>query len=259
MNWLRTAFEICCPDKDGYYSVIDPVEFYEWRFTDIAPKGSVFTLKLPPSDIITEGKVIVSAQVPAGMLKPSRDGFELVESSPVNVKLRIGYMPSPQELLQKYEEWNKTFDKGLKSFKQDFTTRLYINSATEIPHLFRLYSYTDDEVTMHNFGSVKDLVEEFDLVREALAEEALDKRGRAHELEEFRRYENAITFTNNSHLHVDASKMDCLLETSGVLAKQKKTAQWKDCFLEVSYGAKILDEKIKRFEAYSWVKALRDI
>lgn len=259
MSWFRTAFEICSPDRDGYYSVLDPVEFYEWRFTDTAPKGAVFTLKLPPSDIITEGKIIVSARVPDIKLKPTKEGFALVEDAPVEVRLRIGYMPSPQELIQKYSEWNKIFSRGLESFKEDVITRLYVNSATETPHLFRLHSYTDEDVTMHNFGSVQDLIEEFAIIREALSEESMDKEGRAYELEEFRRYDNAMTFVNNSHLHVDASKMDRLLETSGVIAKQKKTARWKDCYLEASIGAKILDEKIRRFEEYSWVNALRKI
>lgn len=256
MSWLRTAFTICAPDSRAYYTVLDPVEFYEWRFTNSAPKGHFFTHKLPPSNIFTEGEVIASAVVTESSLKPDKEGYILIENSPVDVNLKVGYMPSPQELIDKYHDIVKTRDRGVEAFKQDLLARLYVDSTTDNPHLFRLAHYTDDEVTMHNFGSVEELIKQFDLVRKALIEKSMDKTGRSHEMEEFRRYENAMTFVNNSHLHVDASKLDQLIETSGVKALQTKTLPWLECYLDVSPGAQLIANRIQHFEDRTWVRSV---
>lgn len=256
MSWLRTAFSICIPDTDAYYTVLDPVEFYEWKFTSTAPKGSLFTKELPPSDIFTEGKVIASASVSESNLKPGKEGYTLSEDSSVNINLKIGHVPSPQELIDKYHDMVKVQSKGVEAFKEGLLTRIYINSKTDNPHLFRISHYTDDDVTMHNFGSVKELVEQFAMTRESLAKEALDKTGRSHELEEFRRYENVMTFTNNSHLYVDSSKLDRLIETSGVKALQTRTLPWMECYLDISPGARQSAERIKHFEDQTWIKSI---
>lgn len=256
MSWLRTSFTICEPDSQAYYTVLDPIEFYEWRFTGKAPKGHAFTHKLPPSDIFTEGKVIASAIITESSLKPSKAGYILAEDSSVDVKIKVGQMPSPQELIDRYYEMTKSRDRGRDAFKKALLTRLYINSQTDNPHLFRISHYTDEDVTMHNFGSIKDLIEKFALVREVLIQESMDKTGRSHEMEEFRRYENAMTFTNNSHLHVDSSKLDRLIETSGVKALQTRTLSWTECYLDASPGAQQLHQRIKHYEDQTWVKSV---
>lgn len=256
MSWLRTAFTICSPNSEAYYTVLDPIEFYEWRFTNKAPKGHLFTHKLPPSDIFTEGQIIASAIVPESNLKLNKGGYALVADGPVDIQLKVGCMPSPQELMDKYENLIQMRSKGVEAFKEDLLTRLYINSSTDNPHLFRLAHYTDNEVTMHNFGSVEELTKQFALVRSAILDEAMDKTGRSYEMEEFRRYENVMVFTNNSHLHVDASKLDRLIESSGVKALQTKTLPWLECYLDVSPGARQASDRIQHFEDQKWVQAV---
>ena len=255
MSWFRTALSISTPTPGSYYTVLEPVEFHEWRYTQTAPKGSLFTVKLPPSDIFTEGKIIASATVQEKNLHAKSGGYVLKEDSPVDVVLRVGQMPSPRELLDKYKQIRTNFDRGLDRFKEDLPTRLYIDSQTEHPHLYRVAYWDDKTITLHNFGSIKELITQFAQIREALAEDVMDKTGRAHEMEEFRRYENAMTFVNNSHLHVDSSKMDRLIETSGIESVQKKTLPWRECYLELSHGARILDERIARFSSRKWVQA----
>jgi len=259
MSWLRTAFTICTPDEKAYYTVIDPIEFYEWRFTNVAEKGHFFTRKLPPSDIFTEGQVIASANITESSLKPERGGYTLSENSPVDVTLKIGHMPNPQELIDRYHDAVKRRDKGIEAFKQDLSTRIYISSQDDNPHLFRLSHYTDENVTMHNFGLITDLTEQFAVVRQSLVNESLNKKGRAHEMEEFRRFENAMTFINNSHLYVDSSKLDRLIETAKIKAMQTKTLPWMECYLDISPEAQSLDNRIKHFEEQTWVKSVLGI
>ena len=259
MSWLRTAFTICSPDIDAYYTVLDPIEFHEWRFTNKAPKGHLFTRSLPPSDIFTEGQIIASAIVPESNLESSKGGgYALAVDGPVDVQLKVGYMPSPQELIDKYDNLVKMQSKGIEAFKEDLLTRLYVNSSTDNPHLFRLSHYTDEEVTMHNFGSVEELTKQFASVRSAILDEAMDKTGRSYEMEEFRRYENVMIFSNNSHLHVDSSKLDRLIESSGVKALQTKTLPWLECYLDVSPGARQVSDRIQHFEDQKWVRAVLD-
>lgn len=256
MSWLRTAFTICSPDPRAYYTVLDPVEFYEWRFTNKAPKGYLFTHNLPPSDIFTEGRVIASAVVPESNLKRNKRGYTLVADGPVDIQLKVGYMPSPQELINKYKNLVQMQNKGMEAFKEDLLIRLYVNSSTDNPHLFRLFHHTDEEVTMHNFGSIEELAKQFALARSSILDEAMGKTGRSYEMEEFRRYENAMTFINNSHLHVDASKMDRLIESSGAKALQTKTLPWLECYLDVSPGARQTSDRIQHFENQKWVQAV---
>lgn len=255
MSWLRKAFNICSPNSRAYYTTLDPLVFYEWIYTKTAPKGHVFSAKLPSSDIVATGKAVVAAIVPETNLKKSPDGYVLTQDSPVEVSLKIGYMPSPRDLLNKYDSMIKTQQHGLEAFKADLQTRVYLNSTSSDPNLFRFSKCTDNEVTMHNFGSVEKLREQFSLVRSALIGESLKKKGRAHELEDFRRYENAMTFINNSHLHVDSAKMDRLIETSGVRALQTRTLPWIECYLDMSPGARQLHDRIKFFEDQTWVSA----
>ncbi len=256
MSWFRKALSICVPEPGSYYTTIDPLDFYEWRFTQTIPKGSIFTSYLPPSDIFTEGKIIASAVLPQSTLKKSDSGgHETTCDVGADVVLKVGCMPSPEELLTKYSDTKKELETGLDRFKEGALTRRYLTSQTKKPHLCRIDAFDDNSVTLHNFGVVNDLVEKFMTLRQALIDDAMDKHGRAHEMEEFRRYDNAITFINNKDIYVDASKMDRLLHSSGVKSKISKTIPWKECYLEMSPGAQLLSARLKQFDSKKWVQA----
>ena len=257
MSWFRKSFAISIPDPGSFYCALDPIEFYEWRYT-FAPKGAKLTTQLPPSDIFTEGKVIASVQIDETKIKPQKGAFVLTEDTPVSASIKVGYMPSPAELLDKHKELKKTFARGVDSFKENLQTRIYIDSQTDRPHLFRLYKFDNATATLHNFGPIDELVEKFSKVREVLSKEILDKTGRAFEMEKFKRYDSALLFANNSHLHVDASKMDRLVETAQLKSKQTITVPWKECYIDLSHGAKILNKQIEKYESMKWVQdALR--
>ena len=155
MSWFRKAFSISTFDSNSYYSVLDPVEFYDWKYTSTAPKGSHFTKYLPSSDIFTDGRIIVSARVDNTKLLRDGSSYKLSEESPVDVSLQIGCIPSARELLFKYQNLSNSFFSGLKSFKGYLINRIYITSANEEPHLFRLAEYDNNSVYLHNFGSIK--------------------------------------------------------------------------------------------------------
>ncbi len=257
MSWFRKALSICLPEPGSYYTVIDPAEFYEWRFTHQAPKGALFSLHLPPSDIFTEGKVIASASLSDQYLKQVEKGFRLQSNALVEVILKVGAIPTPQELLDKYDTTLKTFATGIERFKVDALTRLYLVSQSETPHLFRIANYTAENVTMQNYGPIEDLIKKIGEAQNFLQEAVTKKKGRAFELEEWRRFQNAMDFVNNSHLHVDASKMERLLTSAKIEPTSVKKISWKECYLETSENAQLLHEQIEKFGANEWVKASR--
>lgn len=255
MSWLRTAFSISTPEQDSYYTVVHPVDFYEWKYNNSVPKNTVFTKHLPPSDIFMDGHIVASSVIPSDNLSKKSTSYSLKEDTNIDIVLKIGQMPTAQELVDKYHTSIESFNRGLSLFKEDVLTRLYITSGDR-SHLFRIANYNEDEVTFHNFGEIKELTEKFAEIREAILDDSMTRKGRAYEMEEFRRYESAMTFINNSHLHVDASKMDRLLESSGVKSNMMKTSSWRDCYLEMSDGAKILNEDIEKFLSQKWMKRI---
>lgn len=259
MSWFRKALSICTPDPGSYYTVVDPLEFYEWRFTGTAPKDTKFTSYLPPSDIFTKGQVIASAIVPEGSLTNKDNHLIAEEQVPVSIILRVGSIPTAQELIENHERRVKNFNNGIDRFREDAVTRRFLNSQSDTPNLYKITNFDEHEVTCENFGPISDLLEKFTETRELLRQDALKKKGRALEMEEFRRYENVMDFVNNSHLHVDASKMDKLLYVSDAKSKITKKMSWKDCYIMTSPNAKLLLDEIGHFNSFKWVKAFRGL
>lgn len=255
MSWFRRALSICMPDPGSYYTVIDPAEFYEWRFTRHAPKGALFSLQLPPSDIFTQGKIIASATLSDQYLKQAGKAFRLQSNALVEVILKAGAIPSPQELLDKHNTALKTFSTGIERFKEDALTRLYLTSQSKVPHLFRIVNHTTTSVTMENYGPIEDLVKKVGESKSLFEAAANKKKGRAYELEEWHRFKNTMDFVNNSHLHVDASKMKRLLTSANIEPTGVKRISWQDLYLKISQNAQSIHEQIERFGAKEWVKA----
>ena len=61
-------------------------------------------------------------------------------------------------------------------------------------------------------------------------------------------------FVNNSHLYVDASKMDRLLKSSNAKSTETKKVSWKELFLELSPNAQLMESQIDKFNNTKWVK-----
>lgn len=253
MSWFRKAFSISIPDSNSYYCSLYPLDFYEWKYTGSIPKGTFLTKHLPPSDTFIGGKIIASVE--CDKIRPHKNGFELTESSPALVSVKIGRILSASEVLNKYKELKKNFDRGLQSFKHDFKTRLYAHSITDKPHLFRFSKQLDEMVTLKNFGPVEDLTKKFSETKAKLSRAAKTPVGRSYELEDLKKYDNAMAFVNNSHLHVDAIKMDQLINQSGS-AFTEMTIPWIKCYLDLSQGAQLLDEEIKNYESKTWIRDL---
>jgi len=255
MSWLLRAFSISSIDSGSYYTILDPLEFYEWRYTGLAPKNFVFSDKLPPSDIISNNKIIASAKISAENLKKTDSHHFITRGNvPVEVILIAGYMPSPKELIDRYRENVGVFNRGLDQFKNEIVLKKYITSYDETPHLFKVSIIDEEKAFLSNFGPVKDLVKKFSEIREALSIDSMNKKGKSYELEEFTRYDTAMNYINNSHLYVDSLKMDRLLQTSSIKPISVSDSSWKDLYLFVSKGAKVLNDIVLQYNSKNWFK-----
>jgi len=255
MSWFRKALSVCLPESGSYYTVIDPAEFYEWKFTQHAPKGALFSRHLPPSDIFTEGKIIASASLSDQYFKQVDKGFRLQSSIPVDLVLTAGVIQTPQELLDKYNNTLKTFNSGVNSFKEDALIRLYLISKSDVPNLHLVADHTDTNLTLHNYGPIKDVLKKIGDTESLFQKSIVERKGRAFELEEWKRFQNAMDFVNNSHLHVDASKMERLLMSAKIEPVGKIKTSWHDYYLESSESAQVLYSQIEKFSQNKWVRA----
>lgn len=149
-----------------------------------------------------------------------------------------------------------SFAQGLKSFKEHMILKKYVSSQSKDPHLMRFHSSTDDEVTLQVLGSIEDLTAKFANIHSALSKECIEKIGRAREVEKFRRYDHAMTYINNSHLDVDAAKMDQLMKGVSIKDIPLKKSSWRECYLDMSVGAGIINEQMREYESKKWVRDL---
>ncbi len=254
MSWFKKALTIALPLPGAYYTAIDPVEFYEWRFNQFVPKGAMFTKKLPRSDIFTQGRVIVSATIPPESLEKKSFGYELKKDTESDVVLTAGQIASPVELILKYKNLKDNFYRTLDQFKQSYEARQYMVSIGDNPHLYRLASQQDGEVELENFGAIKEIKEKLQEARIALGKATSKKVGKAHELEKYRKFENAMVLIESLQFPLDAPKTTLLLRSANIQPEQKRKMPWKQCYIELSEDASQLASRLSAFNELNWVQ-----
>lgn len=252
MSWFRKALSVTTRYPDSYYTVVDPGEFYEWKFKETIPKGKTFTTELPPSTSFADGMLIATARLPQEGLDKKGFGYETNQDLITDIHLQAGQIQSPKEILQKYKQVQSSFNDSVKRFKSASEVRSYFSSDD---HLFRISSIDDTSVSLLNFGKIKDLARSLALKRQLLNTESLSRKGRAYEMEEFRRFENAMTFVQNSQIPVDSSKIDLLLRTAKIEPEQTVKLGWTSCFVQLSPEARSSKKLLDRYESLSWVRA----
>ncbi len=257
MSWLSRAFTTLNNDPDAYYAAISPPEFYEWRFMRAVPKGAQLHRKMPRSDVFTENKVIASATLSRPDLIEKGGAFEVKETTPATVVLTVGQILSPVEVIAKFARLQENYERSLGEFKRLVDTQRYFTSLTDDPQLYRVAKVSEDEVDLFLLGTVTDTREKLAQVLDDLNKLTYKKKGRAYEMETYRRFENYMTSLENSTVQIDASKMEYLLTTAQIKPIQTRTIPWSQCFIEVSADAQELRNRLDLFNSLNWVKHSR--
>ena len=257
MSWLRTSLNITLPDPGSYYATMNPLEFYEWRYTGTAPRGSVFIKCLPSSDIFMDGKIVASAVISDDVLEKASEGYRLTQDTPIDISLKIGQLITPKELIQKHKDVCSTYRRGIQYFTEDILMREYIKSGeTKSPVFYRVSKTDDGMANLTSFGRVSYVLEKIKETREILHEESLNKKGRSIELADFRRFENAMVFSDNHEIYIDASKIELLLSFSGIKPKNSNTMSFEDLYIKTTKEAAQTKDRINQFLALKWVRGL---
>ena len=141
MSWFKKALSISIQDPGSYYVVVEPVEFYEWRHAGVIPKNTKCSSLLPPSEIFTEGYIIASINANENDIISGK----LVSDIQSTIVLKVGYMPSKADLIQKYHSLDSDFKRKLHSFKHTCISQGYIvvPEDEDISKLYRVIPYND--------------------------------------------------------------------------------------------------------------------
>lgn len=251
MSWFRKALTITTVYDDSFYTVIDPGEFYEWKFTGVIPQGKIFTKRLPESSVFTDGYVIATARLPESELIKKAFGFETKRPIKSDIFIQAGQIQTSKELIDRYHDIRSQLNNGVEAFKNSISSRPYFVNNEHIYHV----SSAGDKAIIMNYGPVNKIAEQLSELRELLNQQSMRKKGRAFEMSDFRKFENAMTFLDNVNIPVDSLKIETILKSSNISPQNTREVVWSDCFLEISNDAKVMNEVLNRYESLSWVRA----
>lgn len=254
MSWVVNAFTLVQGDPRSYYAVVSPVEFYEWRFKGEVPKGVELYKKMPRSDAFTDNQIIVTADLKSNNVPQSGSKFSVPENTPADVRLAVGQLSTPAEIMSKFSDLHQKFYRSLDGFKRTTAAQKYFTSVTGESQLYRVGSSNDKEVELELIGTVKEIKEKLSQVLGLLRKQSGQKKWRAYEMETFTKFDNYMKCLGNSDIPIDASKMEFLLITAQIKPIQNKVITWEQCFLETSAEASEMQTKLNAFNSMNWVK-----
>ncbi len=254
MSWFRKALMINPPTANSLYTVVDPSEFYEWRFIQHIPKGTIFTKRLPPSEVFTAGMLIASAEIPESRLMQKSFGYELNDNVDANIVLHVGQIQTPTEIIAKLHSLQGKFNQSLGRFKTTCRDKKYITSADKIPELYCIKYSDSKSANLSNFGSIKDINERLTVVRSNLHQLYNIKKGRAYELDLLKKFDQSLTFFQDMNLHTDPAKIDFLFYNAKIEPKSNTKIDWQDCYVKMSTDANAMYRLIKQYNSLHWIQ-----
>ena len=255
MSWFKKALTISTPVPGGYYTVVDPGEFYEWRFKMSIPKGTIFTKHLPQSDVFTKGFVIASAKLNPDNLISKDSTFILKNDDKSEVFLEIGQIQSPTEILAKLKSLQEKYSTSLDNFRKTLGVRKYIISQSQKPCLYKINSSDNDIIEVENYGEIKNISEKLSQIEKDIRFNPTKKTGRAYEMEKVRKFLNAKLVLDNHSLPVDSTKLETIVCFAELKPSSKYNLSVSDCLSNISDDIKDLVQLINNYQKLSWIKS----
>jgi hypothetical protein len=251
--WLKKAFKNPQQDPCTYYVAIDPVLFYEYKFANKIPKGSLLSKQMPPISVL-DNQVIASVNIHPSMVKVSNKGYETSEDTECELSFVVGQAQSPMDILDKYNSEKKLLTDKFDEFKQAAMINKFVISSGEVPRLYEIKQSRGQEVYVKDFGTIKDVLSQFKISSLKLQKDSLRKKGRAYELTNATKMNKVFSMMTNK-MPIDSSEMDFMITVSEIQPVHEKILPWSDLFYSVDLPAKAIYEKMAKFESLQWVKA----
>ncbi len=254
MSWFKYALSMSIQEPGSYYTVVHPVDFYEWRFTGTIPKGTKFYGKLPRTEVIADGLIIASANLSSDNLESLNRGYKLKSDFSGPISIKVGQLSSPKEVMSKYQDIDDRISRHVDDFKTNIAIRQFVVSRTDNPHLYKVTNQTNEELELLSYGPLEDVLEKVSVVHSALAFDSSQKKGRSHEMADFIRYDNIMNFVKDSSLPVDCPKMQYLIDKANIEPVKTRRLSCRECLLETSPDYRSLQKTLDRFNSMQWVK-----
>ncbi len=256
MSWFRKSLV----HDNSFYTAITPEEYYEWKFTETIPKGTLLSHQLPSSKIFNRGLVVVSTSTvvpPECLVKSNNNSMRVTKDTRAEILFNVGQILSPRELIDKHRRLADRFNSELHSFQLHLLNKKYITGGAKKPDLYRVSEYDDNNISMSNFGALEEVLEGMVKTQVKLAEHASHKHGRAYEMADSIKFNQLINLLKQGHLPVDSVSMDFLINTSNIKPSHTKKISWKECYTEIVPEAQSLHTRINDFHNLKWVQSAK--
>jgi len=249
MSWLKQAFTVTTLEPDSHYVVVDPIQFYEWRHKGVIPINTKCSRTLPPSQVFTEGLIIATIQASEDKITNSKLNADVN----VPIVLKVGYMPSMNELIHRFHDLDDEYKRKSHQFKQTCLSQQFvILDDGKDANLYRVIP-ENEQASLQSFGTINDIMEKFHKVRAELEKKTQSKTGRAFEMADWRRVENLHLYLTNKDLPIDASKVSFLLHKAETKPQSTKIVSWANCYATLNPEAKEMHDRMQRFRSLEWV------
>lgn len=253
MTWLKEAYKPSFPKPGTYYTVVDAVDFFQWKYANSIPQGVTFTKNPPQLDALTGHQIIASAEIPPQSLVVSQLGYKTAGDVPTEVNFHFGTVRSPADILAKYNRIKDELSRKAKSLRQSVFIHKYLISSEEKPSLYKVISGNDHEVTLDDFGPFEQILDRLIKRQASLNKESKAKKGRAYELSETTRY-NKIMSVMASKTPVDSSKLEFVLKYIDLPSMGTRKLSWLELLAKTDPNAGMQLGGLKKFEEVPWVK-----
>lgn len=249
--WFKKALTVTPFDHKSFYAVVDPYDFYEYKHLQTIPIGTLFTKQLPPTEIVATGKIVISVKVDSSIFKRENNHFILQQAIDEVPTILLGQIPSAQELRSQYNHMQKERLVKISSFKEN-SKSLHFYVDADI-----LYRVTSDNINamVYNFGKIADVIETLEQHREKLKKESDTKKGRAHEMDLFMRYNNALSYIKALGLSYNNEKLNYLISEAKIEPRFQNKLSWEQCYYKFGDGAKRLVDRIQQLSCKAWLKS----
>ena len=255
MSWFVKALSISTPIPGTYYTVVDPGEFYEWRFKQAIPEGTVFTKQLPPSEIFTKGFVIASAQLNPDNLILKDNSYILKNSDSAEIMLEVGQIQSPNEILSKLRILQEKYNTSISNFQKTLNVRHYVITQDEKPSLYKISVISPEEVEIENFGAMPEIIETVENIEHDIRYRPPKKTGRAYEMEKIKKFLTAASFLHNKSVPMDSNKLETIVNYAELKPKTAYKTSIEKCFQHTSKDIRDLSLLIENYQKLSWIKS----
>lgn len=250
--WLRRAYNISTNHPNRYFVAVDPGQFYEWQYKQQIPAGTIFTKKLPPSDIFTTGFIVASAIIPDDSI--SKKGNKYETSCPVqaNINLEIGQIQTPKEFMSRLNDLNKKLSQSIGHVKQNYKNRDFV--VTQDNQVYQITGIYDESVRVANYGGLDEFISNLKDKKKDIEKEANTKKGRAYEMSDFIKFRDTINLLENTGFNTDSMRISFLVDTAQLEPINDFTISWKDCCAKFSKEGYDTINLINNYMSLSWVR-----